>query len=78
MTISEMPRWRSPHNSYVADLLDDTRRSVSDDASGPHRVLAAKSVQIGPADGRKRDANDCFTGDWVWTSHLLDPDVLTP
>ena len=45
-----------------AELLDDADRLVADDQPGADRVLALDDVDVGAADGRRRDADHGLAG----------------
>ena len=55
-----------------AQFFDHADRFVSDHQSRFHRVFAAQNVQVGPADGGERDANDRFANAGMRSRHFFD------
>jgi hypothetical protein len=70
-TAKTLSAWRDRPNEHpianlisgdaVTQLVDDPHRLVADDQPWTHGILATKNVQVCPADGGERNANDRFT-----------------
>src|SRR5205085_914946 len=55
-----------------AELLDRADRLMAEHQARSHRVLAADDVDVGAADGRRRDLDDRLSGPRVRPRHVLE------
>src|SRR5262245_25720925 len=57
-------------------FFNHAHRFVANHETRFNGILPADDVQIGPADGRERDADDCFAKPSVRARNFFDPDIV--